>query len=124
MVKGIQSYVEPVELSSGFKYTTEIDKTSGDPFRKTVQSTFMYVAPRKTLSTLFANAEFEAVYVDYNKNHTCSKDVYERFCCGEVYQNNNFFRSNPLAIQVKTKEFTINVWFLTIKIEMHLFIFI
>lgn len=101
IIKSINSYVEPVELSSGFKHVLLNDKTSCESIQSSVQTTFMLVSPLKKLTILFSSEEYEHVYMNYNKNHVCHDGVYERFCCGSVYKNNLFFRANPLAIQVK-----------------------
>lgn len=101
IMKSSESYVEPVEMSSGFKYINVIDKVSGKMVRKTKQCTFQFIPPRKTLTSLFSNEEIEKIYVQYNQYHQCKEGSYERFCCGSVFQNNAFFTENPMAIQVK-----------------------
>lgn len=103
IMKKSKMYVEPVEMSSGFEFVTAIDENSGKSIRSTVQRTFQYVPLLKTLESLFSDVCFEKLYIDYNKSdkHRCKDGVYERFCCGSVYQNNDFFKLNPMAIQLK-----------------------
>lgn len=95
------SYVEPIEMSSGFKYTNVMDKDSGKIVRTTEQCTFQFVSLMKTLTSLFSKEEFERIYINYNSTHQCKDNIYERFCCGSVYQNSSFFKEYPMAIQVK-----------------------
>lgn len=97
------AYVEPEEKSSGFKWITETNKKTNQPHRNVIQSTFMYISIKKTLLSLFNNEDFEQLYLNYNRNcdHVCRENVYERFCCGDVYKQSDFFQSNPLAIQLK-----------------------
>lgn len=103
MMKESRKYVEPIELSSGFKFTLVPDKVSGKPVRSTVQCTFQYVSILKTLTALFSDENFEKLYMEFNQNseHKCIGGSFERFCCGDVYKTSVFFSSNPLAIQLK-----------------------
>lgn len=41
--------------------------------------------------------------MNYNKHkhHDCVDGTYQSICCGETYKSNEFFQSNPLAIQIK-----------------------
>lgn len=79
------------------------DKESGISSRKYVQSTFQYVSINKQLESLFADAEFCQLYTEYNtiKKHACVEGTYRDFCCGSNYQRNDFFSSNPMAIQIQ-----------------------
>lgn len=42
-------------------------------------------------------------FTDFNKNdtHNCGQGAFQSFCCGDNYKKNVFFKSNPLAIQIK-----------------------
>lgn len=102
-VKNSGTYVEPIELSSGFDFVMKKDKKTGATIRTTVQRTFQYVSPIKTLEAAFSDPEFEQMYVDFNTagDHVCQEGVYERFCCGTLFQNSEFFKTNPLALQLK-----------------------
>lgn len=103
IMKKSQKYVEPVELSSGFKFSLVTDNISGRSVRSTVQCTFQFVSLLKTLTALFSDDNFEKLYFDFNRSsdHNCADGSFERFCCGDVYKRNSFFQSNPLAIQLK-----------------------
>lgn len=96
-------YVEPVELSSGFDFVMKTDKKTGETVRTSVQRTFQYIPLNKSLIALFSQKEFEENYIDYNSdhNHVCKEGVYERFCCGSVYKSLDFFKLNPLGLQLK-----------------------
>lgn len=71
IVKSLQTYVEPIELSSGFKNALKKDKSSGKSIQSTAQSTFMFISPLKKLAILFSDEEYEQIYMNYNKNHVC-----------------------------------------------------
>lgn len=62
---------------------------------------FQYVSILKTLEQIFSNEGVRNEYFSYNNNHLCSDGVYERFCCGQNYQNNALFQKNPNSIQIQ-----------------------
>lgn len=101
IVRASSFHVEPIELASGFKYSTEKSKANDEIFQKTLASTFMFVSHTKTLTALFPNDEFENLYIKYNNSHICNSSEYIRFCCGDVYRKSKFFQLNELAIQIK-----------------------
>lgn len=103
IMKNSKKYVEPIELSSGFKFNLETDKLTGKQIRSTVQCTFQYISVLKTLTALFTDESFEKLYLNFNQDsdHKCVDGIYERFCCGEIFKNSVFFQYNPLAIQLK-----------------------
>lgn len=103
IMKKSKLYVAPLAMSSGFEFVTKIDDNSGQPIRTTVQRTFQYVSIIKTLTALFGDEEFEQMYVTFNASgdHQCQEGVYKRFCCGNVFQKSVFFKTNPMAIQIK-----------------------
>lgn len=63
--------------------------------------TFQYVPLLETLKTLFAEKTFRDMYFNFNQNHVCRKDTYERYCCGRNYNESDFFRSNNNSIQIQ-----------------------
>lgn len=62
---------------------------------------FQYVSILETLKRLFADENFKHVYFNYNGNHQCKKGVYERYCCGQNYKDNEFFQSSKNRIQIQ-----------------------
>lgn len=54
------------------------------------------------MTALFYDEKFEDLYLNFNTNdHQCKEGQYERFCCGSVYKQSDFFQANPMAIQLK-----------------------
>lgn len=103
VMKQLKLFVEPTAMSSGFEFVTKIDINTGKPIRSTVQRTFQYVSVIKTLTALFGDDKFEQIYLNFNttNDHICQEGVFKRFCCGEVFRKSDFFKSNPMAIQIK-----------------------
>lgn len=67
LMKQSNFYVEPIELSSGFKSIIQIDRLTSVPIQKTIQTTFMFVKPRDTLTALFNDELFGNIYLEYNR---------------------------------------------------------
>lgn len=103
LLKMSDLYVDPVELSSGFDFVMKTDKKTGETVRTSIQRTFQFIPILKSISALFSKREFEEMYIQYNTNgdHICKDGVYEQFCCGDVYKSLDFFKLNPLALQLK-----------------------
>lgn len=104
-----QYYVAPVEKAVGTRMEMIYDKTDQVEKPHLIQSTLQYISPIESLKSFFKNEENRKLYFDFNRNHECVKNVYERFCCGKVFQSNSFFKSNPYAIQLafSTDEFEV-----------------
>lgn len=102
-MKKLASYVEPEEKAIGLAWSVLKDKTTGKTTRKMVQSTFHYVSIIQQLKSIFADAAFCQQFFEYNstKRHLCSAGIYEDFCCGEKYCGQEFFLSNPEAVQIQ-----------------------
>lgn len=100
---GLASYVAPEERSTGFKIKRVFDEKADCMVSKSVQTTFQFVPISKTLAMLFNDPEFENLYMNFNEqnNHKCTEGIYKNFCCGEVYKSNEFFKTNPFAIQIR-----------------------
>lgn len=58
-------------------------------------------------NSLFKNDCFNKSYFDFNENckHTCSDDVYEDFCCGSIYKQNDIFEPTTIQLQLGIDEF-------------------
>lgn len=96
-------FVEPRELSTGFKIKRVFDENARCVVSKTVQTTFQFIPISETLTALFGSADFEQTYMNFNnqRDHTCDQERYTNFCCGDVYKSIDFFKANPLAIQLR-----------------------
>lgn len=95
-------FVEPEEVVIGMKWKT---KTASDriiPNHTLVPTTFEFVSPLKTLKSLFASSEFRNQYFEHNEgNELCKCDVYENFCCGSNFKNNELFQRYPNSLQIE-----------------------
>lgn len=103
MKSSAKIFVEPEEKSSGYKLKRIFDENAGFAVMKSIQTTFQFIPITKTLSALFNDAAFENIYMNFNRtdDHECGNGVYKNFCCGNVYHSNEFFKSNPHAIQIR-----------------------
>lgn len=95
-------FVEPEEKSTGFKFKRIFDEKANCVVSKSVQTTFQFVAPSKICTALFSSLEFENAYINYNTHQASSRKegIYRNFCDGQTYKSNQFFQSNPFAIQI------------------------
>lgn len=96
-------FVEPHEKSTGFKIKRVFDDTAKCVVSKSVQTTFQFIPISETLKALFSSTDFEETYINFNsqKDHDCNQREYTDFCCGDVYKSSDFFRLNPMAIQLR-----------------------
>lgn len=95
-------FVEPEEKSTGFKFKRVFDQKAGCAVSKSIQTTFQFVAPSKMCTALFSSAEFENAYIEYNTQmvRDYREGTYRCFSDGRTFKSNQFFQSNPLAIQM------------------------
>lgn len=95
-------YVEPETKSIGVKWKTCSRPGENIPDHKLIQANFSYVSLLKTLTVTLSDLVFRAEYVKYNNGkHKCENGVFKDFCCGSLYQNNEFFHNNPNALQIE-----------------------
>lgn len=66
-----------------------------------IHANLHYVPIIKTLTALFKSEHFKKAYFEYNNNHTCVDGIYERFCCGKVFEKNKLFQSEKNLIQLQ-----------------------
>lgn len=95
-------FVEPVEKSTGFKFKRVFDENAGCAVSRSIQTTFQFVPPSKMCTALFSCPEFEKIYVEHNTQmvHDYRDGTYRCFSDGQTFKTNQFFQSNPLAIQI------------------------
>lgn len=95
-------YIEPEEKSTGFKFKRVYDEKADCVVSKSVQTTFQFVPPSKMCTALFSCPEFENAYIDFNTQRAQDnrEGVYRDFFDGQTYKSNEFFQSNPFAIQI------------------------
>lgn len=65
------------------------------------EDTFQYVSILDTLKNLFESKSFRDTYFNYNENHECRENVYERYCCAQNFKENVLFQSKKNSIQVQ-----------------------
>lgn len=99
------AFVQPKELSIGTRWerkrvTDEHGVKISIP--QVVQNTYQYISVEETVQSLFNSKEFCAMYFNENTvlDHKCEKGRYRYFCCGDTYQKSEFFKENPLAVQL------------------------
>lgn len=92
-------YVEPEEKAIGLQWKSNYDIRSDSAHHILEQNTFHYVPILKTLRALFSQPEFKNAYM--NNEHVCTTNVFEKFCCGDIYRNSEFYQLNPSAIQLQ-----------------------
>lgn len=97
------AFIQPEEMSSGYKLKRIYDENVGFAVMKSIQTTFQFIPITKTLTSLFSNDDFEETYMNFNimHDHECGKGIYHNFCCGSVYGSSDFFNANPNAIQIR-----------------------
>lgn len=103
-------YVEPVEKAMGSKWKTKITPELDIPDNLIAQTTFSFVKISDTLRSLFHDAEFKSLFIEYNeKKHNCVEDEYVDYCCGNVSRNNNtkFREKDTIVIQLGIDEFEV-----------------
>lgn len=98
LCKTSTNYVAPIETAIGFEWKSKFSIEKNAVNHNFKQNTFQYVPILKTLESLLSNRNFSNAVLE-NK-HICSSDVFERFCCGQIYKNCHLFQENPRAIQL------------------------
>lgn len=99
MIMSSENFVQPYEISLGLRMDIDARKNS----LKSVQSTFQYISILETLQMLFMNKDFNSLYIDYNEKliHDEIENVYKTFNSGSIFNQNDFFRINPYALQIQ-----------------------
>lgn len=100
-----EAFVHPKELSIGTRWERK-KFTDGNGAQisipRIVQNTYQYIQVKETIQFLFKSREFCDMYFNENTvlDHKCEKGKYKYFCCGQTYQKSEFFKENPLAVQL------------------------
>lgn len=94
-------YVPPEERAIGTRLEMMHDKPNQIEKPVLIQSTLQYISILSTLQKFFMKQSNREVYLNYQDNHQCVGGTYERFCCGELFHSNNFFRENKNALQIQ-----------------------
>lgn len=89
------------EYTLGVKYEMIRDKITKIATPRYTQCKFQYISIVDSLKSLFKRQDFWDAYFEYNSNrHTCKPGVYIDVCCGSMFQNNELFQKDPLAIRL------------------------
>lgn len=94
-------YVEPQQKSVGTRIELVYDKITQVEKQRRIQSTLQIVSIISTLKAFFSRPENVNLYFKYQLEHQCQDGVYQNFCCGQVYKSEDFFQSNPNAMQLQ-----------------------
>lgn len=106
LLKVEETYVPPKDTAIGsmWKSTTKCGEELTD--HTIVQTAYQYVSIIQTLKAEFSNEKFRKMYFEYNnEKHFCKENVYRDFCCGSVYQKNDFFNPTTIQIELAIDEF-------------------
>lgn len=101
IVKSNPLYVAPQSKAVGTRIEMIWDPVNSMEKPYLVQSSFQYVSIIDSLKSFFSVKENRDMYFQYQASHTCIEGIYERFCCGKLFQSSEFFQQNPTAIQLQ-----------------------
>lgn len=94
-------YVAPEEKAIGTRIELIYDKKEQIEKPTLIQSTFQKVSIISTLQAFFNNPENMEMYLNHQAEHRCKQNIFECFCCGQVFKSEEFFHLNPDAIQLQ-----------------------
>lgn len=102
-IENQKSFIKPDQIGIGTHWVNERDKDSRIQVPAHKQSLFKFISPCKKIKSLFELPHFRDIYFNYNQStkHECHPNVYKDFCCGKLYQESEFFKKNPCAIQLQ-----------------------
>lgn len=105
-----EGFVMPVEKAIGTRWELKRVKNSANRFIRVprlIQCTMQYVPILDTLKSLFRCEEFYNMYFKYNefdRSNSIGYDGTKSYTCfssGTVFAQNDFFKSNPTALQLQ-----------------------
>lgn len=104
-----EQFNRPESKAIGLHSEMKKDRATGLFLPKQIQSKFQYVPICKTLISLFDQAKFKQLYMDFNsamapetsQKHVCEPGRYRDFCCGKTFKENSLFKSHPNSIQIQ-----------------------
>lgn len=102
-IENQKSFIKPDQIGIGTHWVNERDKDSHIQIPNHKQSLFNFISPSKIIEKLFESPHFRDIYFTYNQStkHACQPNVYQDFCCGKVYQQMDFFKNDPNAVQIQ-----------------------
>lgn len=90
-------YVKPLELHISTYWDYVIKKSTIE----LKSSTFQFVPISETLEKLFTFPKFLKIYLEHNNTHTCENGVFENVCCGENFENCDWFDGEYPDVQIQ-----------------------
>lgn len=107
LIEKDEYYVTPIDCGIGLQWKSKVECGSDLAKHAIEQTCFQYVPMIKTLESIFNNDEFSQSFFDFNRNrkHVCVDNVYEDFCCGSIYRENNVFTPTTIQLQLGIDEF-------------------
>lgn len=93
------NYVAPAPKLLGRRWDHCYNRITGNYEKVFKICEFQYVSIVETLTNLFKNSSFKDAF--FSNSHTCVDGTYEKFCCGEIFKNSEFFQENPNAIRIQ-----------------------
>lgn len=99
-------FVPPQEKSLGSRYNKSAVKDTPTKYQGKIPDILQYIPIRETARSVLNQDDNLSKYIEYNLDkqskgaHICQHGIYKGNCCGQVYQNNEFFKENPEAMQI------------------------
>lgn len=92
-------FVAPIPKVIGGRWDKVYNKVKNryEEIYKTCE--FYYVPIKETILQLFKIPTFCEAF--FNRDHECIEGVHQKFCCGKVYQKNDFHRNNEHTIRLQ-----------------------
>lgn len=92
------AFVKPKQKAIGIKWASRVQFQDELVHHTFEQCEFTYIPIIDTLQALFRDENFVNAF--RNSEHTCLPGQLERFCCGDIYHQSDFFQNNMGAIQL------------------------
>lgn len=96
--KGNLNYVEAEEKAIGLQWKSKFEIQNNSVRYTLEQNKFSFVSIISTLKSVFSYQHNLELYL--NQTHKCTPGLHKRFCCGSIFQQSQFFKENPKAIQL------------------------
>lgn len=98
LCEGNSNYVEAEEKAIGLRWKSKFDVQKNSVHYTIDQNKFSYVSIISTAKSVLNNPHNLELFM--NNTHKCTPGLYKRFCCGSIFNQSEFFKENPNAIQL------------------------
>lgn len=95
-------YVLPQEMALGLRWDLVREQKTLSSSLRLIQCKAQYISLIETLLSLFERKDFSEVFFEHNSRvHQNDGDHYCTFSSGEIFQQNELFRTHPNSIQIQ-----------------------